>query len=55
MQREGYVSKFQEVTQLIDNALNGISYDKLNISEEVKEQVIAIYKVCIKMKNEIFR
>lgn len=42
MQNEAYAVKFQEVTKLVNNALNDISYDKLDISEEVKEQVIII-------------
>lgn len=33
------MNKFHEVTARLEQALAGISYDKLDISDEVKEQV----------------
>lgn len=33
------MNKFQEVTVQLEQALSGISYEKLDISDEVKEQV----------------
>ncbi|KAF8403108.1 hypothetical protein HHK36_011202 [Tetracentron sinense] len=39
LQREKIADKFQEVTELIGKASSEIPYDKLDISEEVKEQL----------------
>lgn len=36
---EQTLNKFHEVTEKIEQALNGISFDDLDISDEVKEQV----------------
>lgn len=33
------MNKFHEVTARLEQALEGIAYDKLDISDEVKEQV----------------
>lgn len=33
------MKKFQEVTARLEQALSGISYEELDISDEVKEQV----------------
>lgn len=33
------MKKFQEVTAHLEQALSGISYEELDISDEVKEQV----------------
>lgn len=33
------MSRFHEVTGKLEQALSGISYEKLDISDEVKEQV----------------
>lgn len=33
------MNKFHEVTAQLEQALEGIAYDKLDISDEVKEQV----------------
>lgn len=33
------MSRFQEVTAELEQALSGISFEKLDISDEVKEQV----------------
>jgi len=35
--------KFQQITEKIEAALSDISYNKLEISEEVQEQVILLY------------
>ncbi|CAM9003615.1 unnamed protein product [Rhodiola kirilowii] len=39
LEREQVMTKFLKVTTILENALSGISYEKLDISEEVKEQV----------------
>ncbi|KAI4322147.1 hypothetical protein L6164_021867 [Bauhinia variegata] len=39
LERDQLMHKFLEVTDLLEQALSGISYDKLDISDEVKEQV----------------
>lgn len=39
LQRERFVYQFLEVTEHIEKALSEVSYDKFDISEEVKEQV----------------
>ncbi|XP_022964880.1 U-box domain-containing protein 13-like [Cucurbita moschata] len=39
IEREQIMNKFHEVTARLEQALEGIAYDKLDISDEVKEQV----------------
>ncbi|XP_060215991.1 U-box domain-containing protein 13-like [Lycium barbarum] len=39
LEREHIMNKFQEVTSQLEQALSGISYEKLELSDEVKEQV----------------
>ncbi|XP_042476700.1 U-box domain-containing protein 13-like [Macadamia integrifolia] len=39
LEREQIMNQFQEVTALLEQALSRISYDKLEISDEVREQV----------------
>ncbi|XP_043697697.1 U-box domain-containing protein 13-like [Telopea speciosissima] len=39
LEREQIMNEFQEVTARLEQALSGISYDKLEISDEVREQV----------------
>ncbi|KAK4356539.1 hypothetical protein RND71_025510 [Anisodus tanguticus] len=39
LEREHIMNKFQEVTSQLEQALSGIYYEKLEISDEVKEQV----------------
>ncbi|XP_030966484.1 U-box domain-containing protein 13 isoform X1 [Quercus lobata] len=39
LEREKIMNKFHEVTAQLEQALNGISYENLDISDEVKEQV----------------
>ncbi|CAJ1933106.1 unnamed protein product [Sphenostylis stenocarpa] len=39
LERDGIMNKFYEVTARLEQSLGGISYDKLDISDEVKEQV----------------
>ena len=43
LEREQVMSKFYDVTAKLEQALSGISYEKLDISDEVKEQV----KTCL--------
>ena len=40
LQRDKIVGDFQQVTEQIEEALSEIPYDKLDISEEVREQVL---------------
>lgn len=40
LQREKIAEKFHQVTEQIEVALSEIHYDTLDISEEVREQVI---------------
>lgn len=40
---EHIMNKFQELTSKLEQALNGIYYEKLEISDEVKEQVHIIF------------
>lgn len=39
LEREQVVSKLHKVTACLEQALSGISFEKLDISDEVKEQV----------------
>ncbi|XP_014494078.1 U-box domain-containing protein 13 [Vigna radiata var. radiata] len=39
LERDGIMNKFYDVTARLEQSLGGISYDKLDISDEVKEQV----------------
>lgn len=39
LEREQIMNKFHEVTSNLEQALSGVSYEKLDISDEVKEQV----------------
>ncbi|THG04414.1 hypothetical protein TEA_029262 [Camellia sinensis var. sinensis] len=39
LERDQIMNKFQEVTACLEQALGGISYEKLDLSDEVKEQV----------------
>ncbi|KAL9143704.1 hypothetical protein ABFS82_14G251200 [Erythranthe guttata] len=39
LEREHIMTRFQEVTAELEQALSGISFEKLDISDEVKEQV----------------
>lgn len=41
------MEKFQEVTNQLEQALSGISYEKLDISDEVKEQVNVNQLTCL--------
>lgn len=36
------MNRLQEVTALLEQALSGISYERLDISDEIQEQVSAI-------------
>lgn len=37
------MNRLQEVTDLLEQALSGISYEKLDISDEIQEQVTVIF------------
>lgn len=39
LEREQIMNKFQEMTAELEQALSGISFEKLDMSDEVKEQV----------------
>jgi hypothetical protein len=39
LEREQIMNKYHEVTAKLEQALSGISYEGLDISDEVKEQV----------------
>ena len=39
LERDKIMNRFQEVTAELEQALSGISFEKLDISDEVKEQV----------------
>lgn len=43
LEREHIMNKFQELTSQLEQALSGIYYEKLEISDEVKEQVRIIF------------
>lgn len=43
LRRNDTADKFQQITEKIEAALSDISYNKLEISEEVQEQVILLY------------
>jgi len=43
LRRTDTADKFQQITEKIEAALSDISYNKLEISEEVQEQVILSY------------
>lgn len=43
LQGEKYANNFQEVTEKIEKALSGLSYDKFDIPEEVREQIELVH------------
>ncbi|KAJ7947663.1 RING-type E3 ubiquitin transferase [Quillaja saponaria] len=45
LERKLIMNKFHEVTAWLDQALSGISYDKLDISDEVKEQTYELSSI----------
>lgn len=45
LEKDDIMKRFQEVTTCLEQALGGIHYDRLDISDEVKEQVGFIIKV----------
>ncbi|KAG1361407.1 U-box domain-containing protein 12 [Cocos nucifera] len=53
LQREKYVCKFLEVTEHIEKALSEVSYDKLDVSEEVKEQIELVHAQFQRAKGKI--
>lgn len=42
LEREQIMNKFHEVTAQLEQALSGVHYEELDISDEVKEQVKAL-------------
>ncbi|XP_009777581.1 U-box domain-containing protein 13-like [Nicotiana sylvestris] len=53
LEREQIMSKFQEVTSQLEQALSGIYYEKLDISDEVKEQVELVLSQFRRAKGRI--
>ncbi|XP_057733575.1 U-box domain-containing protein 14 [Arachis stenosperma] len=51
LQRNDIIVKFQQITEKIEEALCGISYDKLEISEEVQEQIELVHAQFKRAKN----
>ncbi|KAL1343678.1 hypothetical protein HN51_030030 [Arachis hypogaea] len=51
LQRNDTIAKFQQITEKIEEALCGISYDKLEISEEVQEQIELVHAQFKRAKN----
>lgn len=54
LQPEQTKSKFQELTAHFEQALSGISYYQLNIPNEIKEQVIFLYRSGAKWYVNLF-
>jgi hypothetical protein len=44
LEREKISKTFQDITERLEQALAGISFDDLNISDEVREQVDYIFQ-----------
>ncbi|OVA06967.1 Armadillo [Macleaya cordata] len=53
LQKENIVKQFHDVTEQIEQALNDISYDKLNISEEVQEQIELVHTQLKRAKDRM--
>lgn len=53
LQKEKYANRFQEVTEHVEKALSGISYDKYDISEEVKEQIELVHAQFQRAKERV--
>ncbi|KAG1359668.1 U-box domain-containing protein 12 [Cocos nucifera] len=53
LQREKYAHQFLEVTKHIEKALSEVSCDKLDISEEVKEQIELVHAQLQRAKGNI--
>ncbi|CAM8958503.1 unnamed protein product [Rhodiola kirilowii] len=53
LEREKIMSEFQEVTAKLEKALSGISYEKLDISDEVKEQVELVLSQFKRAKGKV--
>lgn len=45
------MNKFHEVTDRLEQALEGIACDKLDISDEVKEQVQKLYYLTFNLQS----
>ncbi|KAL3324723.1 hypothetical protein AABB24_038698 [Solanum stoloniferum] len=53
LEMEHIMNKFQELTSQIEQALNGIYYEKLEISDEVKEQVALVLSQFRRAKGRV--
>lgn len=47
LEREQIMSRLQEVTSQLECALSGISFEKLDISDEIQEQVRGYLIQCL--------
>lgn len=45
LERDQIMNRFQEVTAELEQALSGISFENLDISDEVKEQVDTVLQI----------
>ncbi|XP_049379448.1 U-box domain-containing protein 13-like [Solanum stenotomum] len=53
LEMEHIMNKFQELTSQLEQALNGIYYEKLEISDEVKEQVALVLSQFQRAKGRV--
>ncbi|KAL3354323.1 hypothetical protein AABB24_018794 [Solanum stoloniferum] len=53
LEMEHIMNKFQELTSQLEQALNGINYEKLEISDEVKEQVALVLSQFRRAKGRV--
>ncbi|KAG5577785.1 hypothetical protein H5410_057919 [Solanum commersonii] len=53
LEMEHIMNKFQELTSQLEQALNGIYYEKLEISDEVKEQVALVLSQFRRAKGRV--
>lgn len=54
MQRDKIAAQFHQLTEQIEAALSDIPYDKLDLSEEVREQVLQINFVAVENILKIY-
>lgn len=53
LEKDDIMKRFQEVTTCLEQALGGIHYDRLDISDEVKEQVELVQSQFIRAKGRV--
>ncbi|PSS14269.1 U-box domain-containing protein [Actinidia chinensis var. chinensis] len=53
LEKDQIMNRFQEVTNSLEQALDGIHYEKLDISDEVKEQVELVLSQFIRAKGRV--